>query len=588
MNLTDIVDKGWDKAKRVARNGAIILTSTYLVLNTTACSLFNHTDPKEKVTITNEQPLPGSYSDKKVGEQLSFSFDSNSELGLTINNSYRVDGRKVDNDNKYTHTFNKKGVTTIEGIAKTKEDSSKVTWIYNIDNTNVTAIDTSITMNEDETRTIAKNKLLKDADGDNTYLNITSTNNVNATINNNGDLQINGLQDYNGPANINYQGTDNESTDNGTININFTPINDAPIANAGPDKTGTINEEITLDGSQSYDPDQTTITTYEWKTLNGNPNITNSDQANANFKTNTRGQYQIELTVTDPTGLTDKDTVNINIDSYKIIVNTTNVLNDQGIPALEVMLAGKTVTTNSQGTATLEYPTNVSTSGNLKIQDENIVGDIGEYFNYSDTESTSITGDIEYNVEMVPDVAYDSQSYTDILDFITHMRGHGIIGGQPGDWDKDYPKTINTNESEMPAEFYKRAADEAIDEINQELEMNVVEKTTDENAKYKFNYSQDNSRFSPDYIQKDGVWYIDDATVFIWNSASENSFERLKGEIKHEIFTHGLGWPYHSEDSQDLSSVPVYDSETTQNELKAKEVFLKLQGGTNIENYQIE
>lgn len=184
----------------------------------------------EEVTINNETPIEGTYSDKKVGDKQLFKFDSNSSLGLPIEEFYRVDGVRVDNDSEYEHTFDKKGMTRIEGVAKTEEDSSKVVWDYKVENTSTTAIDTSITMLEDGTTIIAKDDLLYDADGDETSLNITGTDNVSASVNANGDLQITGLENYFGNASINYNGSDGESNATGQISIDFTPVDDPPTA----------------------------------------------------------------------------------------------------------------------------------------------------------------------------------------------------------------------------------------------------------------------------------------------------------------------------------------------------------------------
>ena len=49
----------------------------------------------------------------------------------------------------------------------------------------------------------------------------------------------------------------------------ITEVNDPPVADAGPDQTGILNEAVTLDGSGSYDVDGT-ITDYVWDFGDGN------------------------------------------------------------------------------------------------------------------------------------------------------------------------------------------------------------------------------------------------------------------------------------------------------------------------------
>ncbi len=445
-----------------------------------ACDWFNKQDPDpvEKVTIYNEQPAEGSYTDKHKGETQAFSFDSNSELGLPLEEFYRVDGKKVDNDNEYTHTFDK-GVTTIEGIAKTKEDSAKVTWIYSVENQSPIATSKSITSDEETTTSIPEEELGYDPDGDELDYSIISTSSgIDAKFENN-NLVITREKDFYGSAEINYRISDGEATANGKVSDEIKNTPDNPNANAGTDKTGTINEEINLDGKASNHPDNpiSNITQYLWRALNeeGNITITNSDQANAKLNANTRGNYQIELTVTDDKGQTDKDTVNVNIDSYKILVNATNVLNDENIAGLEVMLAEKT------------------------------------------------------------------------------------------------------------------AVDEAIEKINQELPFEVYRKTTGDDARYVFDYSKSgSSSFHYDEVQVDGLWYIDTATIYINKNSTVNGFEILKGDVTHELFTHGLGFRKHSDDPQDVSSTPVWDSDITTNEKNAIEINIKLKTNTDLDNYQAE
>lgn len=336
-----------------------VLLASYVLL-TANCSLFNKTDPKEVVTIDNEVPIEGTYNDKKVGDTQSFKFDSNSKLGLPLTEFYRVNGARVDNDSEYEHTFDKKGVTTIEGVAKTKEDSAKVTWMYTIDNQSPTANDKAVTMDEETTKKIPQTDLGSDPDGDNLSYNVTSTSNgLNASFEN-GELKITGEQDYFGNANVNYYSVnDGEASANGTVNVTINNVADDPVANAGEDKQGTINEEITLDGTASNHPDTplSNIVNYEWKALNdeGNVQITDSDQENAKLNANTRGQYQIELTITDDKNAVDKDTVNISVDSYKIIGNISELFNEGvNIAGANVNFGENNTTTDASGNYSLE------------------------------------------------------------------------------------------------------------------------------------------------------------------------------------------------------------------------------------------
>ena len=91
----------------------------------TACTLFKK--DKDKVTITDENPEQGNYTDRTQGQQETFSFTGNSTVYDNTTNSIRENGAKVVDSNTYNHTH-RKGFTTIEAIAKTADDSAKVLW----------------------------------------------------------------------------------------------------------------------------------------------------------------------------------------------------------------------------------------------------------------------------------------------------------------------------------------------------------------------------------------------------------------------------------------------------------------------------
>jgi hypothetical protein len=120
-----------------------------------------------------------------------------------------------------------------------------------------------------------------------------------------------------GAYSIELKVTDNEglsSTDTMQVIVNeIGHTNQPPVAKAGDDQTYTtpINS-ISLDGSQSYDPDGT-ILSYSWKQIAGAIQASISDPGKAKTGVNniTGDNYDFELTVTDNDGLSSKDTVKV-------------------------------------------------------------------------------------------------------------------------------------------------------------------------------------------------------------------------------------------------------------------------------------
>jgi hypothetical protein len=97
--------------------------------------------------------------------------------------------------------------------------------------------------------------------------------------------------------------------------------NKPPTANAGDDIIADANEEVTLDGSGSSDPDGQIIK-YTWKRLPDNVVIYSGPDPNCQTKALGRVEEVIELTVTDNSLATATDTL-------KIISRTTQQLKDQ-------------------------------------------------------------------------------------------------------------------------------------------------------------------------------------------------------------------------------------------------------------------
>ena len=92
--------------------------------------------------------------------------------------------------------------------------------------------------------------------------------------------------------------------------------NQAPTADAGPDRTARPGETVTLDGSGSTDPDGT-IVSYSWQQVSGTAVGLSSNGANATFtapETDADGEaFVFELTVTDAGNLQSVDTCIVNV-----------------------------------------------------------------------------------------------------------------------------------------------------------------------------------------------------------------------------------------------------------------------------------
>ena len=85
-------------------------------------------------------------------------------------------------------------------------------------------------------------------------------------------------------------------------------VNQPPVADAGPDLTGTTSVAMTLDGSSSYDIDGT-IVLYEWDfESDGVYDFSSATSAVTSYAYTVLGVYTATLRVTDDGGLTDTDT----------------------------------------------------------------------------------------------------------------------------------------------------------------------------------------------------------------------------------------------------------------------------------------
>lgn len=101
-----------------------------------------------------------------------------------------------------------------------------------------------------------------------------------------------------------------------TITVNdVLQFNRPPVANAGADQTITLPvNSVNLDGSKSSDPDNN-IVSYLWTKISGTASLTiaNDTAVQTQITNLTEGIYEFELKVTDAGGLSDKDTVKVEV-----------------------------------------------------------------------------------------------------------------------------------------------------------------------------------------------------------------------------------------------------------------------------------
>ena len=111
--------------------------------------------------------------------------------------------------------------------------------------------------------------------------------------------------------------------------VTLTVLNNAPVADAGPDQQGQVGESIQLDGSASYDPDGHPIT-YAWffqsRPSGSTAVIRDSNSVDASFTIDRAGNYEVRLFVDDGYDQSEYDLMLVSTDNS---APTANAGNDQ-------------------------------------------------------------------------------------------------------------------------------------------------------------------------------------------------------------------------------------------------------------------
>lgn len=227
-----------------------------------------------------------------------------------------------------------------------------------------------------------------------------------------------------------------------TITVN-TPFPTPPSANAGSDQTITYpTNSVTLTGSGT-DADGT-IVAYNWvKVAGGVATITNANSASTTVTGLFVGVYQFQLTVTDNSGATGKDTVQITV--------------NQG--ASSISFSGPTLTTFWTGLP--QQPTVITTPAGLSYSITfnnvgNIPVDTGTYIvrvATNDPGFTSAFAQANFRINPAPaslSIGNSIQQYDSLLKNVTVTTNPAglayIITGAPQRYTGTYNITVTLND----------------------------------------------------------------------------------------------------------------------------------------------
>ncbi|HKO96858.1 MAG TPA: Ig-like domain-containing protein [Pyrinomonadaceae bacterium] len=194
-------------------------------------------------------------------------------------------------------------------------DAATVTISVTCVNDNPTANDDSATVVEDSgansINVLANDSFAPDAGETLTVSAVTQGANGSVAITGGGTaVTYTPNANYCGPDSFTYTISDgNGGTDTATVTITVTCVNDAPVANAGPDQTANCSGVVMLDGTGTTDVDNPNSSlVFVWK--EGATIIATGETAMVVLPV---GVHNITLTVTDPGGLSSTDSVVITV-----------------------------------------------------------------------------------------------------------------------------------------------------------------------------------------------------------------------------------------------------------------------------------
>jgi hypothetical protein len=211
------------------------------------------------------------------------------------------------------------------------------------------------------------------------------------------NLTYNPNLNYSGPDNFTYTVTDRGDPDNcgtpgpacaeaktsapATVSITISPINDPPVADAGPDQNVLTGQPVTLNGSKSFDPERAMITFLWWfvevPAGSGVIDASLSDVASAKpvFTPDMNGTYKLRLIVNDGFQDSIPDEVMLNATTPNVAPNANAGPDQNAFTGVQVNLDGTKSSDPDNGPGPLAYLWDfISIPAGSWLTDNNISG----------------------------------------------------------------------------------------------------------------------------------------------------------------------------------------------------------------------
>ncbi|WP_158304894.1 Ig-like domain-containing protein [Methanobacterium lacus] len=333
-------------------------------------------------TIPEDTQATGKVTGTDVdGDTLTYTKNSNPSHGTAVVNA--------DGTYTYTPNANYNGPDSFTIIVSDGKGGSDVVTV----NINVTPVNDA-PIGNDDSKTIPEdtqatgNVTGTDVDGDTlTYTKSTDPSHGTAVVNADGTYTYTPNANYNGPDSFTVTVSDgNGGSDVVTVNINVTPVNDAPIGN---DDSKTIPEDTQATGKVTgTDIDGDTLT----YTKNTNPShgtaVVNADGTytytpNANYN----GPDSFTVTVSDGNG--GSDVVTVTIDVMPVNDAPVGTGDSQTIPE-DTQATGKVTGTDVDGD-TLTYTKNTDPSHGTAVVNADGTYTYTPNANYNGPDSFTVT-----------------------------------------------------------------------------------------------------------------------------------------------------------------------------------------------------